>query len=543
MSTNFPATESSDVYKVFHAHAGHPDIVSTYENFTNRSSRLSNVENGTHVVNVGWQYVIKKHYIDRWNNTFFKVDKEQAISRYKMVTKSILGFEVSTKHLEDLHDLGYLPLKVKTYPEGTLVPYGVASATFETTVNGFEWLVGMLETVTSQEVWPIQTSATTVLAYYQKQKEFFEETGAPMELLPFMCHDFSARGCFGEEASAMSGFGHLCVGFVGSDTIAAGNFAEKWYGADWGKDFIMASVNATEHSVTCGWLEEGEYEYFKHLMTEVAPTGILSVVSDTWDFWHTITVIAPDLKEIIMSREGKLVFRPDSGDPVKILTGYKTSGVEYSCVEDVYEASPYEELGTEAVNIQDEFYECSWINEDDFEIDLDNIIEPWEINGLVQELWNTFGGTTTDKGFKMLDEHVGTIYGDSITLERQDQIGKRLMEKGFVPQAVLGVGSYSYQYVTRDTHGSAMKATNVTKFTDDEGYFDQAIFKDPKTDKKKKSAKGLLRVEKEEGILVQYDMQTREQESMGLLETVFEDGVLLKEQSLNSIREVVSSQI
>jgi nicotinamide phosphoribosyltransferase len=501
--TGFTATLSSDVYKVFHASAGHPDIVATYENFTNRSGRLSNVKDNTHVVNVGWQYVIKKHLIERWNDTFFNVSKDSAITRYKVVTKSILGYEVDATHLEKLHDLGYLPLRVKTYPEGTLVPYGVACATFETTVFGFEWLVGMLETVISQEVWPIQTAATTSLAYQRKQKELFEATGAPLELLPFMIHDFSARGCFGEEASAMSGFGHLASGSLGSDTIAAGMFAEKWYNADWSKDFIMASVNATEHSVTCGWMDEGEYVYFKHLMENVAPTGILAVVSDTWDFWHTVTKIAADLKDVIMAREGKLVFRPDSGDPVDILCG--TAG--------------------------------SWNNK--------NSENPTaEEKGLVQCLWDTFGGTITDKGFKMLDEHVGAIYGDAITLERQQQIGERLMAKGFVPQVVLGVGSYSFQHVTRDTHGSAMKATNVTKRGVENGgaYYDQAIFKDPKTDSKKKSAKGLLRVERENGELVQYDMQSRTQEAQGELQTVFENGVLLKDQSLEDIRKVVASQ-
>tara|TARA_R110000744_G_scaffold61183_1_gene126472 strand:- start:135 stop:554 length:420 start_codon:yes stop_codon:yes gene_type:complete len=134
----------------------------------------------------------------------------------------------------------------------------------------------MLETVISQEIWPLQTAATTSLAYQRKQKELFEATGAPLELLPFMIHDFSARGMFGEEASAMSGFGHLAAGSVGSDTIAAGMFAEKYYNANWETDFIMASVNATEHSVTCGniaayisQIEGGSCEYTREELLEL----------------------------------------------------------------------------------------------------------------------------------------------------------------------------------------------------------------------------------------------------------------------------------
>jgi nicotinamide phosphoribosyltransferase len=581
--SNFPATLSSDVYKVFHPAAGHPDIVATYENFTNRSGRLSNVKDNKAVVNVGWQAVIKKHLIDRWNNTFFKVEKSKAIARYKVVTTSILGYEVSTTHLEKLHDLGYLPLRVKTYPEGTLVPYSVASATFETTVFGFEWLPGMLETVISQEVWPIQTAATTSLAYQRKQKQLFEETGGPMELLPFMIHDFSARGGFGEEASAMSGFGHLAAGSAGSDTIAAGMFAEEYYCADWENELIMASVNATEHSVTCGWLEEGEAVYFKHLMENVAPEGILSVVSDTWDFWHTVTVIADELKEVIMNRNGKLVFRPDSGDPVDILCG---TGAEFNFetledaldeFEDYHSNQATEdcegaynignESYTDLVQADGKYYEITtkfeYNRHDKMYYFIDNYTSGYgepvaveveatpEMKGLVEVLWDTFGGTVTDKGFKMLDEHVGAIYGDAITLERQDQIGDRLKAKGFVPQVVLGVGSFSFQYVTRDTHGSAMKATNVTKVDHvaasetfgETPTYDQPIFKDPKTDSKKKSAKGLLRVEREDGQLVQYDMQTREQEKEGLLQVVFEDGVLYNEQTLKGIRELVASQL
>jgi nicotinamide phosphoribosyltransferase len=161
-----------------------------------------------------------------------------------------------------------------------------------------------------------------------------------------------------------------------------------------------------------------------------------------------------------------------------------------------------------------------------------------EQKGAVQCLWETFGGTVNAEGFKMLDEHVGLIYGDSITLERADQILKRLKAKGFASSnVVFGIGSYTYQYVTRDSFGFAMKATYAE--VNGEG---SELFKDPITDNgTKKSAKGLLRVEYEDGKFVLYDQQTKEQEAQGCLQTVFKDGKLVKETSIEEIRNTVNS--
>lgn len=115
------------------------------------------------------------------------------------------------------------------------------------------------------------------------------------------------------------------------------------------------------------------------------------------------------------------------------------------------------------------------------------------------------------------------------------QIIKRLEAKGYAGLVVLGIGSYSYQYVTRDTHGSAVKATWVEK-----GGKGVDVFKDPKTDSKKKSAKGLLRIELEDDTYKLYDQQTwGGQESQGELKEVFRDSKLLKETSLQEIRERV----
>jgi nicotinamide phosphoribosyltransferase len=497
--TVFNATVHTDYYKTFHKMAYHPAITKVYSNFTSRNGKLSNVPSGAEVVFVGLQYFIKDFLINEWNETFFNLPKEKAISNIKRYVDSAIGVSYDASHFEALHDLGYLPLQVKALPEGSLVPYGVSPVTFTNTVEGFQWLPNYLETVFSNENWPIQTSATTSFAYLKNTVGAFKRAGLALDLVPFMCHDFSARGMFGRQAAAMSGFGHLCS-FAGTDTISALAFAEKYYNANVDTELVGASCAATEHSTTTSFIlslveEKGisklgaEIDYVRYLMS-VVPTGILSHVSDSFDFWKFVTEGLPALKDEILARNGKLVIRPDSGDPVKVLTGDENSTNEA------------------------------------------------ERKGLIECLWDIFGGSLSPTGLKLLHDNIGAIFGDSITLERQQQIIERLEAKGFAGVVVLGVGSYSYQYVTRDTHSSAVKTTYVEK--DGKGV---NVFKDPATDSKKKSACGLLRIERVDGKLVQYDQQTREQEQQGLLEVVFEDGKLVKETSLAEIRKLVREQL
>lgn len=287
---------------------------------------------------------------------------------------------------------------------------------------------------------------------------------------------------FGLEAAQMSGAGHL-TSFVGTDSIPAIKFVEKYYGCD---SLIGVSVPATEHSVMCMGGKETERETIERLL-EIYPTGILSIVSDTWDFWKVVTEILPEIKDKIMGRNGKLVIRPDSGDPVKIICG----------------------------NPQGR--------------------NSWEVAGLIQSLWDGFGGTFNSKGFKELDSHIGAIYGDSITYERAEQILSKLETKGFSSSnIVFGIGAYTYQYNTRDTFGFAMKATA--------GIIDGKsieILKNPKTDCGiKKSARGQLKVFYENGKYVLYDRQSSSSESdLDCLKTVFIDGKLIKEISFDEIRD------
>ena len=284
------------------------------------------------------QYFIKDVLINEWNETFFSQPKEDIISEVKLIARSALGVDYDTSHLEDLHDLGFMPISIKALPEGVSVPYGVAPVTFKTTHGAkFAWLEGFLETSFSCENFPIQTSATTARSYLKRTIEAFDAAGLSHDLVPFMCHDFSFRGMFGRHAAAMSGFGHL-TSFAGTDTIPAILFAKKYYGADLNSELVGASVNATEHSITtsaiAAFIEEdpslskleAEVKYVEYLM-EQAPTGILSHVSDSFDFWAFVKKGLPMLKDKILAREGKLVIRPDSGDPVDILCGKASDAI------------------------------------------------------------------------------------------------------------------------------------------------------------------------------------------------------------------------
>lgn len=302
---------------------------------------------------------------------------------------------------------------------------------------------------------------------------------------------------------------------------------------------VVSVCGNTEHSVMCAGSKEGELETFRRLL-KTYPSGVVSIVSDTWDFWRVITEYAKELKEEILSRTpdqfglAKVVFRPDSGDPAKILCGYKVANV--MSVYDTYGITEAENQGCEVVYAQDdeayykfESYDDGWSNA----YELEEISEH-EVKGAVQLLWEEFGGTINAQGYKTLNPHVGLIYGDSITPTRCDQILRELMEKGFASDnVVFGIGSYTFQYTTRDTLGFAMKATYV-----EESGKGQSIFKDPVTDSgTKKSARGLLCVvEGEDGYPKLLQDVTPEEERTGLLRTVFEKGELLVDESIDLIR-------
>jgi nicotinamide phosphoribosyltransferase len=475
----------SDGYKVDHRSQYPEGTELVYSNWTPRNSRVDGIHE---VVFFGLQYFIQKYIVEDFAAHFFLREKSEVVAEYKKRIGNYLGPDaIKYEHVEALHDLGYLPIEIKAVPEGSIVPMRTAMFTIKNTLPEFFWLTNFLETILSCVIWMPCTSATISLQYRKLLDRFAYETGGDADFVSWQGHDFSFRGMAGLEAAMMSGAGHL-LNFTGTDTIPAIDFLEQYYGADSSTELIGGSVPATEHSVMCMGTEGDEIGTFRRLIHETYPRGIVSIVSDTWDFWKVITEYLPILKEEILQRDGKVVIRPDSGDPVKIICGDSEA-----------------EVGSAAYK------------------------------GAVECLWETFGGTLTDRGYKILDGHIGLIYGDSITLERCEAICQQLKDKGFAStNVVFGIGSYTYQYVTRDTFGFAMKATYGE--VNGEG---REIFKAPKTDNGvKKSAKGLLKIEGENGrIHGMKDQVNWDEEQEGMLQTVYRDGKVLVHQRLSEIRQ------
>jgi len=419
-------------------------------------------------------------------------------------------------------------------------------------------------------MWKVITATTIVKKYRDICEKWAEKTCDNKDHIQFQCHNFSYRGMSGHEDAVTTGAGQLLY-FVGTDTLPSIQYLEQYYGANVEKELVGCSVLATEHSIQCGY--QDDLRYFKRMITEVAPSGIVSIVSDGYDYWNVIGSIVPELKDIIMSRNGKVVLRPDSGDPVKIVCGNivveDLTNEEYcnnleDCkeimlermTEDVRYDTPHGEHGISRQDAifkyQDKHYEIvieiDWNRHDKqyYYIDGSNIHICKEVEltieqkGSVEALWDTFGGTINNKGYKVLDPHISVIYGDSITPERAEEIFKQLEAKGFSSEnIVFGVGSYSLGYFTRDSLSFALKATYT--IIDGEEKF---IFKDPKTDIGgiKKSQRGMVVVlkdpdDREIFLIDGLNAEKRDNyNGRDLLENVFIDGVLVRDESLAEIR-------
>jgi len=479
----------TDGYKVDHRRQYPPNTTLVYSNWTPRKSRIQGIDN---VVFFGLQYFLKKYIIEEFQNNFFSKPKGEVLKAYSKRINNYLGENsVGIDHIGSLHDLGYIPMVFKALPEGVSVPIKVPMFTMYNTLPEFFWLTNYFETILSTTVWLPCNSATIARQYRKILDKYAFETSSTPEFVDWQGHDFSMRGMAGLEAALMSASGHL-LSFTGTDTIPAVDFLEEYYNANSDKELVGGSVAATEHSVMSMGTDSGEEETFKRLITEVYPNGIVSVVSDTWDLWKVLTEYIPNLKEDILNRNGKLVIRPDSGDPVKIICGDPDS---------------------DDINVK---------------------------KGVIQLLWDTFGGSINDKGFKELDSHIGAIYGDSITLDRARNICDNLKQNGFAStNVVLGVGSFTYQYNTRDTFGFAMKATYGE--VDGKG---REIYKDPITDDgTKKSARGLIKIIKKDNTYKMLDRVSWEDEKEGELKEVYRDGKLLIEEKLSDIRKRVKKAL
>jgi nicotinamide phosphoribosyltransferase len=604
----------TDGYKVGHKPMLAPGTDYLYGTWIPRSLKHS-PEGISKILSAGEQLTWRWLH-DQFQEYFFNEPIEVA-QKFGRDMSKYLGLPYNATHFEELHKLGYLPIRVKALPEGIETNPNVPHQTFINTVPGFAWLTLYLETPVSNLSWKTPTNATIGLQYRRNATKWVMKTDSDNAwFIDYACHDFAARG-LDPFTTISSGLAHA-FSFIGSDTLIVIDAARYFYGVN-EEEVCIASVNASEHSVTCtglfyyleklkaGEMNEAINEYYSYdipatkstrenpdLMAiaewlnlkrwlEIFPTGILSVVSDTFDLFRVITEILPRLKDQIMARDGKLVIRPDSGDPVditcgsaKIIDWTKEESAPESLdqlkdwardhlEEIVSENTPHGEHGDSKIfdffkfdgkvyKIEVEF-EWNRYDKQYYFIDESRVTKCEEVNlnaaekGVIELLWDIFGGTISKEGFKVLDSHIGAIYGDSINLDRQVRIYERLADKEFAAtNIVLGVGSFTYQFNTRDTMGFAAKGA----WFQAEGK-NYNIYKDPATDDgTKKSLKGFVQVFNNrpecQGDQLLFDGLdnlevniecTTEEETGGLLQVIYENGKFYNTVTLEQIRERV----
>lgn len=471
----------SDTYKQCHDRMYPKGLTKLVSYWVPRKSML---ENQNEMVFFGLQAFIKEYLNERFYEEFFNLNDDEVIQLYTDAMNIQIGeSNYDTDKIINLHRLGYLPLEIRSLPEGTLVPMGVPCIEITNTHEDFAWLVQWIECILQVELWKPCCHATIGYMYRNIADYWYNKTvdGIPSDMA---CADFGMRGmsCMDEAIRCSASW---LLSFNKTSTIPTINYIDKYYNADCKNNDIGIGAVSTEHSVMGAnfSIDGDEVTFVKRLLTELYPDTSFSMVSDTYDYWNMINNILPQCKEEIMNHKGKLLVRPDSGDIVEI--SVKT----------------------------------------------------------IERLWKIFGGIINTKGYKVLDPHIGIIYGDGCILSNVETIWRELESRGFAANNIAyGVGAFCFSaivengkmiVVTRDTFGIAMKATY--------GVIDGKkvmIYKDPKTDTShlKKSHKGCCKVYKEAGELKCQD-QFLEISNDSLLTTIFKNGMLVREDTFVNIRK------
>lgn len=324
---------------------------------------------------------------------------------------------------------GYMPLRIQALPEGTVVGLRNVLVQMSNTDARLPWLTSYFETALLRAVWYPTTVATQSREIKKTIKAHLETTGCAPEAINFMLHDFGARGVSSSESAGIGGFAHL-VNFMGTDTMEAIEFGRQFYNVD---DMPAFSVQATEHSTVTSWGKDKEADMYRRCIQANPGNGaITSIVSDSYDIYNACAnIYGEQLYDDIIAlgqRGGRLVVRPDSGDPATVPV------------------------------------EC------------------------VKILAGKFGSTENGAGFKVLPNFIRVLQGDGICQDSIDQILTNLENEGFAAEnMVFGMGGALLQQVNRDTLKFAMKASAIHingKWQD--------VYKDPVTSQTKKSKRGVL---------------------------------------------------
>lgn len=464
-----------DAYKVGHMSQYPKDTEYIYSVMQLRSDRYF----GKTPI-VGLQYLLKEYLTQKIEQK----EVDQLIEELKLM--GVYHPETEQK-LNQLVKLGYIPLRIKSLPEGSIVDLPNAICTVENTVSGYHWVVGFFETLLLKW-WSALATASCSLEYKKIVDNYFNRTSDSDFLKPFMVHDFGSRGCMTPEGAAFTGMAHA-LNFTGSDTIMTIPLLRKYYNAE---GMVISSVPASEHSIMCSWGRNNEIDAFANML-ETYPKGIVSIVSDTYDWYNVMDNFTVQLKDLILKRDGKTVFRPDSGNPIDIICGIIQEPIE----------------------------------------DLENY-NARQLGG-IRALDKVFGHTINSKGYKVLNAKVGLIYGDGMYLERYEKTLALLEKLGYSAEnLVIGVGGILRNH-TRDTLGAAFKATCVKR----KGMNWMPIMKDPVTDRKKKSYHGFIGIDKEDG---NYITKPLSQVKHDELVTVYENGKLIKDYTWEQIKNTYNGE-
>jgi len=457
---DFNITTLSDSYKIGHYNMYPEGTEGVYSYFECRKGAKFNK-----TLFFGLQYLIKE-YLEGHPVTREKIDEGKALIDQHLGPNAfnLEGWE----YILNEHN-GRLPIRIMAVPEGLSIPTNNVLMTVENTDPKCYWLTNFLETLLTH-VWASSTVATLSREVKKMCKYYLESTSDVMDGLNFMLHDFGFRGVSSVESAGICGAGHL-INFQGTDTIRAIEYAMKYYGSG----VCAFSVPATEHSIMTSYGQSPGLEL--NLLNDLIdkyPTGILSVVIDSYDDERFITYVAKEASQKILARDGKIVFRPDSGDPV-----------------------------TTTIRILD----------------------------LLDSIFDT---SINSKGYKVLNPKIGILWGDGIDYMGIRNILHAMKESNWSSEnIVFGMGGGLLQKVNRDTQRFAFKCSAQKrggKWVD--------IWKKPK-DVSKMSKRGIQYLYRKTGSRgIEYLTTNRlKTDRQNVLQTVFENGDLVKEYNFEQIRQ------
>lgn len=449
----------TDSYKASHWLQYPPNVTRAFFYLESRGSD----KDWNETVFFGLQYLLKNFFLAPFT-------QEMVEEAHEVITAHGLPFNYEGwTRLVKKHG-GKMPLRIRAVPEGSVVPLRNALMTVETTDEEFAWLGSWFETQLMR-IWYGITVATQSFQIKKDVYQFLQETADDADAeIPFKVHDFGSRGVSSQETAAVGGAAHL-VNFMGTDTMAALLFHRRFYNSE----MAGFSIPAAEHSTITAWGRESEAEAYRNMLKNFArPGALVAVVSDSWNIFNAVERIwGEQLRQEVIDSGATVVIRPDSGEPVEV------------------------------------------------------------VSKVARILAEKFGYETNSKGYKVL-RNVRIIQGDGVNQESIRQILERLKTEGFSASNIaFGIGGSLLQKVNRDTLRFAYKCSAVVIDGKLREVYKQPVTDTGKISKRGRLDL-ILRDGRYETVKLE-DAETLQAENSAL-QTVFENGELLIDDNLDEIR-------